>query len=107
VSEAFGVIVQQADHLKDVAEVPEPIRKHLIDIKPSLESTKKSVDQMLEKAKNLGELKLDTLRQNLHQSDTILVMGPSEMRVLPYEQVWKVEEALKNYVREGKVKPQF
>lgn len=107
VSEAFGVIAQQADQLKDVSEVPEPIRKHLTDIKPALESAKKLVDDTIAKAKNLGELKLDTLRQNLHQSDTILVMGPSEMRVLPYEQVWKIEDALKNYVREGKVKPQF
>ena len=43
-------------------------------------------------AKSVGELKLDDLRQSLRARDAILVMGATDMRVIPFEQVWKPDD---------------
>jgi hypothetical protein len=107
--ERLGQVVAFIKKLQDEKALPEPIRKALAERIPSIESIKKVADDLGAKSKNLGDIKLDALRESLAERNVILVMGKSEMRAIPHDQVWKLNtEALKNFIADGKdLRPQF
>jgi hypothetical protein len=84
------------------------VKGYLTDSGPRFDEIKKLAADLEDQAKKLGELKLDTLRQSLKEKDSILVMGTDDMRVLPFDQVWKNdEETIRQYARDGKIRPVF
>ena len=56
----------------------------------------------------LGDLKLDDLRQQLRQRNSILVMSESDMRTIPEDKVWQEQKDLRQFVMNGTTpKPAF
>jgi hypothetical protein len=106
-STLVGQVIDDFSHYKDDAKVPEPIRKYIAESTPRYEQIKKMADDVATEVKNLGELKLDELRQNLRQQNSILVMGENEMRSLTFDQVWPTDADVKNYVQDAPVKRRF
>ena len=92
---------------KDNAATPDAVKKYLSDALPRFSAIKQQADAIDGKAKKLGDLKLDTLRTSLKEKDSILVMGDNDLRVLPFDQVWRTEDTMRQYAHGGKVKPTF
>jgi hypothetical protein len=101
-------VIEIFNKSKANAKLAEPIRKYMADATPVYTQIKKISDDLLKQTKELGDLKLDDLRQSLRARDAILVMGESDMRVIPFEQVWKADDQqLKQYVPGQELKPRF
>jgi hypothetical protein len=107
-SQEIAALQQEVAKDKDDKGSPEPVKGYLTDSAPRFDTIKKLADGLEDKAKKLGDLKLDTLRQSLKEKDSILVMGASDMRVLPFDQVWKNDDAaIRQYAQTGKIRPVF
>jgi hypothetical protein len=107
-SQEIAALQQEMGKDKDNAGSPQPVKDYLADAAPRFVELKKTADDLEDQAKKLGDLKLDTLRQSLKEKDSILVMGPDDMRVLAFDQVWKNDdEAIRQYARTGKIRPVF
>ena len=108
VSRNAEAIVEIFTKAKDDQKYPEPIRQYMSASIPTYQQLKKLADDQIAAAKKLGDLKLDDLRQSLRARDAILVMGEKDMRVIPFEQVWKADDQqLKNFVQGQEIKPRF
>jgi len=68
---------------KDDKAVPREIRTYMSDSLPRYTEMKKQADDLLATAKALGELKLDTLRDAIHQNNPILIRGEKECGSFP------------------------
>ncbi len=107
-SQLAAKIIEDFGKSKSDVKVPANIRKYMADSQPAYEQIKKLADDLIKQAKSLGELKLDQLRQSLRAKDAILVMGAKDMRVLPFEQVWKVDDRdLHQITSAEQIKPRF
>ena len=107
-SEVGGRVVEIFSKAKDDTTLSEPIRKYMADSTKTYDQIKKISDDLLKQVKNVGELKLDELTQSLHAKDAILVMGEKDMRVLPFEQVWKVDSReIRDMAAGQELKPRF
>ncbi|MBV8780118.1 MAG: Gldg family protein, partial [Phycisphaerae bacterium] len=106
-SQRLGAIDDEIDKDKSNPATPDAVKKYLSDGLPRFAAIKKQADDIDDKAKKLGDLKLDTLRTSLKERDSILVMGENDLRVLSFGQVWKAEDMLRQYAKGGKVKPSF
>jgi hypothetical protein len=107
-SQMTGRILEEFARAKDDKKLPEPVRKYMADAAPSYTQIKKLADDLLKQVKSLGELKLDELRQSLRARDAILVMGQNDMRVIPFENVWKADDRdLRGYAQGQELKPRF
>ena len=110
VSQNADAIVQIFAKSKDDPKVPEPVRQYMSASIPTYQNLKKIADDQIAALKKLGELKLDDLRQSLRARDAILVMGERDMRVIPFEQVWKTDDQqVRNFVQNQgqEIKPRF
>ena len=89
----WGQILTQFTAVKDnkKIEMPEAVRKYMIDSLPRYQEMKKVADDLVAEVKGLGELKLDDLRTALRQRNSILIRGESEWKIIPYEKVWRSE----------------
>ncbi|HTL28221.1 MAG TPA: Gldg family protein [Tepidisphaeraceae bacterium] len=106
-STMVGEVVDKFGQYKADPKVPAAIRQYMNESVPHYQALKKIADDVATQVKNLGELKLDDLRQNLKQVNTILVMGDTEMRSLTFEQVWPMDTNVRNYVQDAPVKRRF
>jgi hypothetical protein len=107
-SQEIAALQQEITKDRDNAGSPPPVKSYLTDSGPRFVELKQLADGLEDKAKKLGDLKLDTLRQSLKEKDSILVMGQDDMRVLPFDQVWKNDEdTIRQYAQTGKVRPVF
>jgi hypothetical protein len=96
--------------LKNDPKTPAVDKQYMTDSIPRWDEVKKEADSITAEYKNLGELKLDDLRQKLRERDAILVMGPSDMRSLSFDQVWQPDTDKKSYQNEvdtTTIKPKF
>jgi len=108
ISQRCAAIEEVFNQDKGNAKLPKPIRDYMAAAAPAYQQIKKLADDLLKQTKDVGELKLDDLRQSLRARDAILVMGEKDMRVLPFEQVWKADDQqLKQYVPGQEIKPKF
>jgi hypothetical protein len=85
---------------------PEAVRKYAESNLPAYEAATKRIKEEVEKADALGELKLDALRESIRQ-DAILVMGPKEMRVLAFADVWQAPGDLRSLAGANPVRPKL
>lgn len=106
-SQMAGQILGSFDKQKEDQKVPEAIRKYMVDSRPAYQQVKDLSDGLEKRIKELGELKLDELKQSLRQQDTILVMGESEMRVITKDKVWQEPEAARNVDPDVTPQPRF
>lgn len=107
-SRVAGQVIQVAGESKGNNQLPEPVRQALASAVPAYENIRKIADELAKQAQDVGELKLDDLRQSLRARDAILVMGPTDMRVIPFEQVWRADDQqLRQYVPGQELKPRF
>lgn len=81
------------------AKTPTEIATYAAQALPRFEAGHKLVKDALEKAKTLGELKLDSLRASIRRQ-SILVMGEKEMRVLGFADVWQAPDDLRSLVNQ-------
>ena len=106
-SQRLGAIDDEITKDKDNAATPDAVKGYLTSALPRFIAIKKQADDIDASAKKLGDLKLDTLRTSLKEKDSILVMGDNDLRVLPFDQVWRTEDTMRQYAHGGKVKPTF
>ena len=100
------------NQFKDDAKTPELVKKYAAEAAPRYEAIGKQATAVSDQIKKLGELKLDNLRQTLTSRegrDSIVVMGPSDMRVVSFDKVWQVDPNLRRLLAgpDKKIKPQF
>ena len=88
-STILGKVVENFRTSKDDKAAPDDVRKYMTDSIPAYQAMRKQADDLVAQVKGLGELKLDTIREALHQDNAILVRGDSGWKVLRYDQVWK------------------
>lgn len=91
--------------------IPPPILAYVRESLPRYREMKRLSDEVSKQIAGLGELKLDDLRQQLRERDAILVLGPDEMRSLPFQQVWQIDPDVRQFLRAGgtteTIKPKF
>ncbi len=101
----LGQVIDGFSQFKDGKTVPAEVRQYMAAATPVYQGMKKQADDLVAQAKGLGELKLDTIREALHQDNAILVRGDKDWKVIRYDQVWK------NDARDarggGTVRPRF
>ncbi|HEX2973717.1 MAG TPA: Gldg family protein [Tepidisphaeraceae bacterium] len=103
----LGKIIEDFGRYKEDAKVPQPIRAYMAESLPRYEQLKKLAQDLTKRISELGKLKLDDLKQSLKAKNTILVMGPDDMRVLPFDRVWERPDELRFFSPDGKVKRRF
>ena len=87
--ERVDAIIARVNESRAGAGLPEPLARYLADSLPRYERIREVCDGVIRQVDALGELKLDTLRRSLQQRDPILVLGASDLRILPFEQGWR------------------
>jgi hypothetical protein len=87
----LGQIISAFQDAQKNEKLPAPIKAYITESLPRYEALKKLTTEVLTEIKNLGELKLDTLRQSLRARDSILVLGDTDLKVLTAEQVWQAD----------------
>ena len=75
---------------------PEPIATYAAGALEGFERTLADVREKLSAARELGELKLDSLRQSIGRR-SLLVIGERELRVLSFDDVWQLPEDLRSF----------
>lgn len=110
-SARLAAIEDKLAKTKDSPDVPPAIKTYFDGALPRYDQLKKLADGLVGSAKNLGELKLDSLRQSL-RDDSILVLGDDDLRVIGSDQVWSLDpRAVKQAANETgsgeQLKPSF
>ena len=105
-------LVKLFNQFKDEQGAPEPVKAYAVAATPRFTEIQKQADAITAQIKALGTLKLEDLRQTLNSRegrDGILVMGPKDMRVLSFNQVWQADPNVKRMMSspDKKIKPQF
>jgi hypothetical protein len=93
--------------VKDNPKFPQDIRDYIASSTPRFTELKKLSDDLGKRVRELGELKLDTLKQSLKQEDVILVMGENDIRVLTRDKVWQPQPAPFGRPANEKLRPRF
>jgi hypothetical protein len=102
-----GRIIEDFGAAKDNAKVPAEIKNYMKDSLASYAELKKLADDFAKRIKELGELKLEDLKQSLRAKNSILVMGENEWRILPFERVWQEPDAVNAMMTDGKPRKKF
>lgn len=101
-------IIDNFQKSKDDPKVPAPVRSYMAESVPKYQQIKKIADAMHAQIAKLGELKLDDLRTQLRQRDSILVMGDTDMRTIPEDKVWQDQKDFRQLALSGQqIKPSF
>jgi ABC-type uncharacterized transport system len=107
-SELAGPIIASFEKAQNDPKLPASVRQYMTDSLPRYQQIKKVADTMHAQISKLGDLKLDDLRQQLRQRNSILVMGDSDMRTIPEDKVWQEQKDLRQLVMNGAApKPTF
>ena len=102
-SKLLSQVVLKYTAAKDIKSVPPALRDYMIQAIPHCNEIKGLADDLVTAGKNLGDLKLDTLRDALQKENSILVRGETEWRLIPFEKVWKTDIRTQS----GKARPVF
>ena len=90
------------------ARLPDEIRKYMTSAVDVYAQMGKLADDLNKQTKDLGALKLDDLRTSLKAKDSVLVIGDTDMRVIPKDQMWKADlEKLRQYTQGEEIKEKF
>jgi hypothetical protein len=97
-------LIQLYGESKDNKAIPKVLRDYMASAIPHCVEVKTKADDLIAAGKNLGDLKLDTLRDALQKENSILVRGETEWRLIPFEKVWKTDIRSQT---SGKARPVF
>lgn len=107
-SSLTGQIIDNFKKLSTDPKLPEVVRKYMSTSLPDYEKIKTIADDMHTRISKLGELKLDELRTQLRQRDSILVMGNSDMRTISEDKVWQEQKDVQQMAANARpIKPEF
>jgi hypothetical protein len=106
-SQLAGGLSEAFKKAKDVEKYPQDVRQYMEQAIPRFDEIKNLADGLEKRIEELGELKLDTLKQSLDQEDTILVMGPNDVRILPRSKIWQTVEREQLLTPDQKPRPRF
>ena len=85
---ADGITARFEETVGDMTASPDA-RAYATESPARYAEMKKRADEVVAEIDKLGELKLDALVQTLQVREGIVVLGPTDMRVLPFQQVWQ------------------
>lgn len=94
------------DKNKDNAQISQAVRSYIAADRPQLEQIQKLADEQVAKIGKLPELKVDELQSALDVPNPILVLGPTQWRVLSESQVWPENTSARSGA-DGKLQPTF
>jgi hypothetical protein len=94
-----------AAHKSD-PDASETIKQYMAAGAPAQLEIKNIADAQIVKIDKLGELKVDDLQRAMNVKDPILVLGPTDWRVLSFDQVWPDSKSIKQ-IAEGKAQRSF
>jgi hypothetical protein len=106
VSEREKGFIANFQKLKSTPQIPAPVREYMTTSQPQQEQIQKGADEQIAKIDKLGELKVDELHQAMDVPNPILVLGPTQWRVLSESQVWPENKAVRG-ASEGMLVPNF
>ena len=106
-SQLAGALVDAFKQAKDVQTYPQDVRQYMEQGIPRFQEIKDQAEAVLKRIKELGDLKLDTLKQSLDEEDTILVMGPNDVRILPKSKIWQMVDREQLLTPDQKPRPRF
>jgi hypothetical protein len=91
-SRMAGKVATDLATLQDNQQVSEEIRQYASAAIPRFGSAQKLADDLIANVDALGELKLDELSQKL-RNGSIVVVGRGDIRVLNFEDVWRLPDS--------------
>lgn len=107
----LGLIQTALGEAREATGLPAPVTEYVAAAGERFKKLETDIEAAIKSIDSLGELKLDALKQSLRERDTILVLGETDLRVLSYDKVWRVEEQARAIVRsrdkDTKIKPRF
>ena len=106
-SSLAGLTVENFTKFKDDVNVPEVLRTYMAGSLQNYETLRKTAEELDQRIKGLGELKLDELKRSLDQKDVILVLGENDMRVIPRDKVWREPQDARMMRTDDKPKMRF
>ncbi|HLZ08492.1 MAG TPA: Gldg family protein, partial [Chloroflexota bacterium] len=106
VSQFEGGLADGLPQFKDNPSIPQPVRDYITGAIPRFQAVKKIADDQIAAIGKLGELKVDELKRALNVVNPILILGPTDWRILSETQIWPENNNVKMY-SDGKVAPNF
>jgi hypothetical protein len=106
-SERLKMSIEKLRKVNEDPKLAKEIKDFISASTPGYEQIVKRAEAISKRIKDLGELKLDELRQGLRERNTILVMGPTEMRTIPFDKIWQIADDLRSRTPDRKRKPRF
>jgi hypothetical protein len=106
-SEQFGEIVRRLENYPNQQDLPEPVRAYAAEAAPRYQQIRQSLDELAQQSDELGELKLDEVRRSLEERNPILVLGPNEMRSLPFHEVWQLDQTAREFMPDARPQRRF
>jgi len=98
-SERVGLVVDYLSPLTAGQNAPPELSAYAAESLPKFGEMRKQADGLLKRIRDLGDLKLDELRTKLQPSEegkapesAIAVMGPDDVKLIAFEDVWKSGE---------------
>ena len=90
---SVSMVMDNFKKLRDEPQLPAAVGKYMDEQLPNYQAIKTIADDLVAKAKLLGDLKLDKLRSALQQPNPIIVEGEHDWVVESYEAIWQVDQA--------------
>lgn len=91
---------------KDNPQIAEPIRQYMAQGAAPNQQIEKIADDEVARISKLADLKVDELQQAMDVPNPVLVLGPTNWRVLSESQIWPTNNAARSDP-DGKVMPEF
>jgi len=107
ISQAIDEILRRFEGYQNSQNLAEPIRAYVAQATPRYQQVKQVIDDILQRGQDLGELKLDEVRQKLNERNPILVLGRDEMRSLSFQQIWQEDRTARELVPDAQPQPRF
>ncbi len=106
VSQFEGGLADGLPQFEKNETIPPQIREYITGAVLRYQAVKKIADEQIAAIGKLGELKVDELKRALNVINPILILGPTDWRILSESQVWPENNNVKMY-SDGKVAPNF
>jgi hypothetical protein len=104
-NERIDAVLARFKAAKEDKNTPKEFMDYVAQAQARYETMKKAADDLLGKLVMLGELKqVDELRRN--QKNSIAIMGETDMKVIPQEEIFKVED-VRMMDAERNLRPRF
>lgn len=87
-------IATQYAQTKPSKDVPKAVTDYMAEAVGRWKGIEAQCKTLLDEAQGLGELKIDSISTSLNEGQSVLVISPTDVRVLPFERIWPEVTAL-------------